>query len=164
MPDILKPPNGWRCTSAPVILRLMYRLPTRNSRLTRLMFSGLREYSPPVRAYGVPLALASASSRSAARRTARTGPKISSWAMVQVGVVVHDDGVLAAQLGDDALDVVLPRRLRGGLAVDEQADVARPRKGDHRHVGMADEGRPDFLADAGQIVEHAAGDARLLED
>ena len=33
MPDILNPPNGWRSTSAPVILRLMYRLPTRNSPL-----------------------------------------------------------------------------------------------------------------------------------
>ena len=57
MPDSLKPPNGWRSTRAPVILRLMYRLPTRNSRLTRRMFSGLREYRPPVRAYGVPLAM-----------------------------------------------------------------------------------------------------------
>src|SRR5262249_52860009 len=47
------------------------------------------------------------------------------YRFVQVGVVVHDDGVLAAQLSDDALDVILPRGLRGGLAVDEQADVAR---------------------------------------
>ena len=61
MPDSLKPPNGCRSTSAPVILRLMYRLPTRNSRRTRAMFSGLREYRPPVSAYGVPLAISSAS-------------------------------------------------------------------------------------------------------
>ena len=35
MPESLNPPNGWRSTSAPVILRLMYRLPTRNARRTR---------------------------------------------------------------------------------------------------------------------------------
>ena len=38
--------------------------------------------------------------------------------LVQVGVVVDDDGVFAAHLGDDALDVVLPRPHFGGLAID----------------------------------------------
>src|SRR5262249_14054439 len=69
MPDSLKPPNGCRSTSAPVILRLTYRLPTRNSRRTRITCSGLREYSPPVRAYGTPLAISSACVRSRARIT-----------------------------------------------------------------------------------------------
>ena len=51
--------------------------------------------------------------------------------LVEVGVVVDDDRVLAAHLGDDALDVVLARRRLGGLAVDEQADAARAGEGDH---------------------------------
>ena len=41
VPDILKPPKGLAPTTAPVHLRLMYRLPTWNSRLARSIFSGL---------------------------------------------------------------------------------------------------------------------------
>jgi len=40
---------------------------------------------PPVSAYLPPLAIARASSMSFALRTARTGPKISSWAMAADG-------------------------------------------------------------------------------
>ena len=40
---------------------------------------------PPVSAYCVPLAIASASSMSRAFMTATTGPKISSWAMTAPG-------------------------------------------------------------------------------
>ena len=49
------------------------------------MFAGLREKSPPVSAYGVPLAICNASVRSRARIIASTGPKISSCAIAAVG-------------------------------------------------------------------------------
>ena len=73
--------------------------------------------------------------------------------LVQVGVVVDDDGVLAAHLGDHALDVVLARRGLGGLPVDRQADVARAGERDQGDVRVLDQGRADLLADAGQEVE-----------
>src|SRR5580765_1347857 len=42
-PLILNPPNGWRPTIAPVMPRLMYKLPQTNSALVRSMLTGLRE-------------------------------------------------------------------------------------------------------------------------
>ena len=71
--------------------------------------------------------------------------------LVHVGVVIDDDGVLAAQLGEDALDVLLSRPHLGRLPVDVQTDAARAGEGDHGHIGMIDQRRADFLADARQI-------------
>ena len=84
--------------------------------------------------------------------------------LVQVGVVVDDDGVLAAHLGDDALDVVLSGPRFGGLAVDVQADVARAGEGDHGRRRMLHQLRPDFLAHAGEEIHHARRQADFLED
>ena len=78
---MLKPPNGCAPTIAPVHLRLMYRLPTKNSRLARSIFSRFRVYTAPVRPYSVLFAIASDSSKLAAGITASTGPKISSCAI-----------------------------------------------------------------------------------
>ena len=69
---------------------------------------------------------------------------------VEVGVVVDDDGVLAAQLGDQLLDVRLPRRELGGLAIEQHADAARAGERDEGDIGMLGERRADLLADAGQ--------------
>ena len=62
MPLILNPPNGCRQTIAPVHLRLMYRLPTRNRRFASAMWAGLRLYTAPVRAYFTPVGLGSTNS------------------------------------------------------------------------------------------------------
>src|SRR5260221_6766905 len=66
-PDNLNPPNGCRSTSAPVIFRLIYKFPTRNSRRTRSIVEVDRENSPPVSAYFTPLTIANASSKFFAR-------------------------------------------------------------------------------------------------
>jgi hypothetical protein len=62
-----EPPKGWRFTRAPVLLRLMYRLPTRNSHRAWARCSGLRLKMPPVRAKRVELAQAMAWLKSPAR-------------------------------------------------------------------------------------------------
>src|SRR2546421_530538 len=121
MPESLKPPNGWRSTRAPVILRLTYRLPTRNARFTPAMCSGLRDGidERPDRAARV----LGGSDRHAARRLDQPGQKrvvnrlehdgagagralltrVAEGAggdtdhrFVQVGVAIDNDGVLAA--------------------------------------------------------------------
>ena len=50
--------------------------------------------------------------------------------LVEVGIVVDHDRVLAAHLGDDALDVVLARLGVGRLAIDQKAHIARAGEGD----------------------------------
>ncbi len=64
--------------------------------------------------------------------------------LVEVGVVIDNDRVLAAHLGDHALDMVLAGPGVGGLAIDQQADIARARESDQVNAGMVDEppGRP----------------------
>ena len=69
--------------------------------------------------------------------------------LVEVGIVVDHDRVLAAQLGDHALQVILPRLDLGRLAIDQQPDVARAGKGDDVDVGVIDQGLADFLAEPG---------------
>ena len=66
--------------------------------------------------------------------------------LVEVGIVVDHDRVLAPHLGDHALEVILARLDHGGLAVDQQADVARAGEGHDVDVGMIDQGLAGFLA------------------
>jgi hypothetical protein len=68
---------------APVVLRLMYRLPTRKRWRASSMLRGLREKTPPVSAYSELVAMSRASANVRARKTVRTGPKISSQAIVE---------------------------------------------------------------------------------
>ena len=75
--------------------------------------------------------------------------------LVEIGVVVDHDRVLAPHLGDDALEVILARLDHGGLAIDQKAHVARAGERDDVDVGMIDEGLTDLLAQARQVIEHA---------
>ena len=77
--------------------------------------------------------------------------------LVEVGVVVDDDRVLAAHLGDDALDVVLP----GPVLVRRSRKISNPTSrepvkaiSDSRDV---DERRRRLLADARQIIGTPGG-------
>src|SRR5688500_10364362 len=83
---------------------------------------------------------------------------------VEVGVFVHDDGVLPAQLSDDALDVLLTFGDLGGGAVDREADGARAGEGDHSDVGVVHQGWADLFADAGEEVDDAGGETDFGED
>ena len=56
--------------------------------------------------------------------------------LVKVGVVVNDDGVLAAHLGDEPFDVILAGGLLGGLAMEQHAHALRAGEGDEGRVGM----------------------------
>ena len=58
--------------------------------------------------------------------------------LVEVGVVVDDDGVLAAHLGDHLLDAV-PAGVLRGQHHDLQADVARAGEGDQVDIGIDDQ-------------------------
>ena len=69
--------------------------------------------------------------------------------LVEVGIVVDDDRVLAPHLGDHPLDVVLPRRRLGGPAIDRQPDLARAGEGDQVDPGIFHQRLPD-VAEAGQ--------------
>ena len=66
--------------------------------------------------------------------------------LVEVGVVVDHDRVLAPHLGDDALEMILARLDLSRLAVDQEAHVARAGEGDDVDVGMIDQGLAGFLA------------------
>ncbi len=87
VPDILNPPKGCAPTMAPVHLRFKYKLPDMKIlAAARAPASPAElEYSAPVRPYSVLSAISSACSKSRARITASTGPKISSCAIRAVG-------------------------------------------------------------------------------
>ena len=57
-----------------------------------------------------------------------------------------------------------PGRHDGGLAVDQQADVARAGEGDQIDLGMVDQRLADLLAQARQIIEHAGRQAGFVEE
>ena len=75
--------------------------------------------------------------------------------LVEVGIVVDHDRVLAPHFGDHSLEVVLARLDFGRLAIDQEADVARAGKGDDVDIGMIDESLAGFLAKPGQVIEDA---------
>src|SRR5207248_7963595 len=59
--------------------------------------------------------------------------------LVEVGIRIDNDRVLAAHFGDDALDPDLSRLMPGGQLVNPQPDVARAREGDEACLRMLDE-------------------------
>src|SRR5690606_28822970 len=74
---------------------------------------------------------------------------------VDVGLVVDDDGVLAAHLGGDALEVLLAGlELRGAL-VDADADGLGAGEGHETGLRVVDERVADLLTAAGQEVDDA---------
>ena len=73
--------------------------------------------------------------------------------LVKVGVVVHDQGVLASHLGDNTLDVVLTGLRLGGSTADFEANGARAGEGDQINPRMLDEG----LADVSKAREQGQG-------
>ena len=78
---------------------------------------------------------------------------------VQVGVGEHDARGLAAELHGQALEV------GGGVAEDRLARWwSRPVKEISGHVRVLDQGVAGFLAEAVDQVEHAVGQAGVLED
>ena len=77
--------------------------------------------------------------------------------LVKVRVLVDEDGILAAHLGQHALDMILARRRLGSLAIDRQPHPFRPGKGDHGHVGMIDKRGADLLADAKETIDDTCG-------
>ena len=74
--------------------------------------------------------------------------------VVEVGVGVHDHAVLAAHLGDDALEVLLAGRGLGGGAHDVEPDLVRAGERDRVHARVAHERGAD-VALAGQQRERA---------
>src|SRR3990172_783653 len=66
--------------------------------------------------------------------------------LIEVGVVVDDDGVLAAHLGDDAFDVRLPRRRAGRGLYDAEADGVAAGKGDDIDAWVLHERLADLAA------------------
>ena len=86
--------------------------------------------------------------------------------LVEVGIVVDDDRVLAAELGDDPRDhpaAAALRHRRGRGAIDSQADT--PRAGEHHEArgGMGDQRRAHVLAPAGEELEGRRRDTSLEE-
>ena len=82
--------------------------------------------------------------------------------LVEVGVGVDDHAVLAAHLGDHALQVALAGRRLGGGADDLLPDRRGAGEGDRVHARVGDEPRAD-LALAGQQRERVGGDARVAQ-
>ena len=75
---------------------------------------------------------------------------------IEIGVLKHDDGVLAAELELHFLEMLASK------LADAAADRARSRERDHRDVGIGAD-RLAGLGAAGQDLQHAFGQARLLE-
>ena len=84
--------------------------------------------------------------------------------LVEVGVGVDDDGVLAAHLGHHPLDVALAGLVDGGVLDDRQADRRRAGEGHERHLGPGHQLGADLLAHAGQEGQRPRRHARLQQD
>ena len=82
---------------------------------------------------------------------------------VEIGVGIHDDGVLAAHFEDRALDPDLAGSLRGRALVDVQADFARSGEGDVAGLGMRHHGIAEAGAGAGTEIHHAFRHAALFQ-
>jgi hypothetical protein len=76
--------------------------------------------------------------------------------LVEVGVRIDDHAVLAAHLGDDALDVRLAVGRLGGGADDLEADGAGAGEGDRVDARVPDE-RGACVAEAGHEVDRSGG-------
>ena len=84
--------------------------------------------------------------------------------VVEVGVGVDDDRVLAAHLRDDALDVPLTGTHLGRAPDDVEPDRLRSGERDERDVGMLDERGPDLLADTREERERARRETGFEQD
>src|ERR1051326_7046718 len=84
---------------------------------------------------------------------AEAAPERSLYGEIEVGVVEHDDGVLAAHLQRAVLETA-----RGSFA-DQFADFARTGEGNGTDVRMAIQWAADFGAVSGDDVDDAAGRA-----
>ena len=82
--------------------------------------------------------------------------------VVEVGVGVDDDAVLAAHLGDHPLDVVLALRRLGGGADDLEPDRARAGERDQVHARVAHQRRAG-LAEPGQQAERVGRHAGAVQ-
>ena len=82
--------------------------------------------------------------------------------VVEVGVGVDDDAVLAAHLRHDAGELARAVRQARGVAHELQADGARAGERDRRDVAVSGERRAR-LARAGQQRDRAGGHAALAE-
>ena len=86
--------------------------------------------------------------------------------VVEVGVGVDEHAVLAAHLGDHALEVALAVAHLGGVAQDLQAHRGRAGEGDRVHAGVAHERGADVALARQQgerVGRHAAGAQGLDE-
>ena len=84
--------------------------------------------------------------------------------LIQVGVGIHQDGVLATHFRQHPFDMILATGGFSGLAVDRQADLHAAGEGYHRHLRMADQNRAHLLADPRQVMQHIRRDAGLMQD
>ena len=84
--------------------------------------------------------------------------------LVEVGVVVDDDGVFAAHFGHHPLAVDLAGLDGGRLVEDAQPHFHGAGKGDGGDFGMGDQVVAHDRAPARAVVEHAVGQAGFLED
>ena len=65
---------------------------------------------------------------------------------VEVGIGIDDDGVLAAELEDGALEEVLAGLRLGGALVDLEAYFFGAGEGDEANLWVLDDGAADFRA------------------
>jgi len=72
---------------------------------------------------------------------------------VILGISVDDDGVLAAHLRHDALDVVLTGPVLGCRRVDGEPDRSRAGERDDRHVRVLHEARADVLTTPAHLFD-----------
>ena len=79
--------------------------------------------------------------------------------LVQIGVSVHDDRVLAAHFCDDALDPYLAGLMFGGQLVDPQSHVARAGEGNEARLGMLHHQVANGGPASGDQAERARGES-----
>src|SRR6185369_14530075 len=84
--------------------------------------------------------------------------------LVQVGIVVDDDGILSPHLGDDLLDVRLAGIHPGGAVDDAQSGFDRAGEGDQRDVRVINDVVADNGPFAGDVVEYSCRQTGLTED
>ena len=84
--------------------------------------------------------------------------------LVKVGVVVDDQGILAAHFADNLLQICLARSRPGCHLPYLQAHGAGTREGDNVDPGMPNKMGADLLAQPRQVVDHAVRQPRLGQD
>ena len=84
--------------------------------------------------------------------------------LIQISIVINDDGIFATHLADNPLDHGLAGRNRGAPLDNPQAHLQRAGKGDQANSGMIDQPITDGASRTRKVVENPGRQPDLAEN